>query len=93
MSGRVARQKFHFDGFLGEEFRFVLGNFPPLSAAENSRPTLAGMPSVDLPAAAARIARRWASLTGGTVHLHVVAGAVEPEPAVQPMLDDRIQGN
>src|SRR5262249_4856514 len=41
------------------------GSLPPLSAATKSRPTARGMPSVERPAAAAYIARRCFSETGG----------------------------
>src|SRR5262249_1040353 len=56
------------------------GGLPPLSAATNSRPTACGMPSVDRPAAAAYMARRCLSETGGmrTPQLTRGAGAVAP---------------
>lgn len=55
------------DGLFGVHFFGALaGSLPGLSAALNFLPTFFGMPSVLLPAAAARMARRCASLTGGT---------------------------
>lgn len=45
--------------------RAVAGSFPPGSDEEKSRPTDFGMPMFDLPEAAARMARRCFSETGG----------------------------
>src|SRR3972149_11028734 len=60
---RARHDYFRLDRELAER----RGNFLPLSAATNSRATFLGMPSVDFPAAAACMGRRWASGFGGVI--------------------------